>query len=94
MFVSSGEELGTLGGREGMVVPPQQWISVMCLFLSSPGLPTGRGNDLLLECNWADAIPFVPTKNGGEGSRIHRLVALSAFSTLRTVPFPGDMALA
>lgn len=87
-LVSSGEEQGTLWGREDMVVLPQAWISVVCLFLSSWSLPTGRGNELLVECNCVHAIPFVPTKNGHEGSRIHRFTALSAFSDPRTVSLP------
>lgn len=90
MFALSGEEPGALGGKEDMAVSPQSWISVVCLF-SSSCLPTGRGNDLLVECNCVHAIPFVPTKNGGEGSWIHGLGALSAFSNPRIVSFPDDM---
>lgn len=62
-----------------------------CLFLSSWSLPTGRGNELLVECNCVHAIPFVPTKNGCEGSRVHRFTDLSAFSNPRIVSFPDDV---
>lgn len=93
MLALSREEPGTLGGKEDIVVSPQAWISVVCLFLSSWNLPTGRGNELLVECACVHAIPFVPTKNGCEGSRIHRFPALSAFSYPRIVSFPDDMPL-
>lgn len=95
MFALSGESQepgeGRKEGGDGGLTTVLNFCGVSLLLL--PSLPTGRGNDLLVECNCVHAIPFVPAKNGGKGSKIHRLTTWSAFSHPGIVSIPDDTPL-